>query len=52
MFVLIIVVVLLAALGILGAVVKGLLWLTVLAAIAIVVALGYGWSKLKSATAG
>ena len=46
---LIIVLVVLAALGILGAVVKGLLWLTLIAAIAFVVAAIYGWSKIKAA---
>lgn len=46
---LIIILLLLAALGILGAVVKGLLWLTLIAAIAFVAASIWGWTKLKSA---
>ncbi len=52
MLTLIVVLIVLAALGILGAVIKGLLWLTLLASIAFVIALAYGWSKLKSASAG
>lgn len=52
MLTLILVLVLLAALGILGAVVEGLLWLTLIAAVAIAVALIYGWSKLKGAVEG
>ncbi|MEZ5226279.1 MAG: hypothetical protein R2710_06285 [Acidimicrobiales bacterium] len=44
----VIVLVLLAALGILGAVVKGLLWLTFIASLVFVVALAYGWSKFRT----
>lgn len=46
---LIIILLLLAALGILGAVIEGLLWLTLIAAIVFVVAAIFGWTKLKSA---
>lgn len=49
MVVFIIVVILLAAVGILGAVVEGLLWLTAIAILAVVAAAAYGWSRLKAA---
>lgn len=42
---LLIVVLVLFALGILGAVVKGLLWLTVVAAIAVVVTIAFGFLR-------
>ena len=45
---LIIVLIVLAALGILGAIVKGLLWLTLIAAVAFAIAAVVGWSKLKA----
>jgi len=48
MVVLLIVVIVLFALGILGAVVKGLLWLTLIAALLIVAAIAYGWFRLRS----
>jgi hypothetical protein len=48
MVVLLIVVIILFALGILGAVVKGLLWLTLIAALLIVAAAAYGWFRLRS----
>ncbi len=48
----IIVVILLAALGILGAVVKGLLWLTFIAALLIVGAVGFGYFKFRSTKSG
>ncbi len=51
MITLLIVLIVLAALGILGAVVKGLLWLTLVAAVLFVIAGAVGWSKLRSATA-
>lgn len=40
-----IIVIVLFALGILGAVVKGLLWLTFVAVVLVVVAIGYGWFR-------
>ncbi len=49
MVVLLIVLVILAALGILGAVDKGLLWLTAIAAVLFVVGLVFGWTKFRSA---
>ncbi len=48
MVVLLIVVIILFALGILGAVVKGLLWLTLIAALLIIAAIVYGWFRLGS----
>lgn len=44
---LLIVVIILFALGILGTVVKGLLWLTVVAAIAIIATIAFGWVRLR-----
>lgn len=43
----IIIVLILLAVGALGAVVKGLLWLTLIAALLIVGAMVYGWFKVK-----
>lgn len=48
MVTLLIVLVVLAALGILGAVVEGLLWLTLIAGVLLVVGLVYAWSRLKA----
>lgn len=45
---LLIVVIILFALGILGAVVKGLLWLTLIAVLLILASIAYGWFKLRS----
>lgn len=42
-----IVVVLLLALGVLGAVLEGLLWLTAIAVVLVLVAVAYGWWRLK-----
>ncbi|HET8930142.1 MAG TPA: hypothetical protein VFN21_05735 [Acidimicrobiales bacterium] len=42
-----VVVIILTALGILGAVVKGLLWLTFIAALLIIAAIAYGWFRLR-----
>jgi len=50
MVTLLIILIILAALGILGAVVEGLLWLTLIAAVLLVVGLVYGWSKLKASS--
>lgn len=44
----VIVLVLLLLLGILGAVIKGLLWLTLIAVVLIVAASAYGWFKFKT----
>ena len=44
------IILLLAALGILGAVIEGLLWLTLIAGVLLVVGLVYGWSKLKASS--
>lgn len=44
---LLIIVIVLFALGILGTVVKGLLWLTLVAAVLIVAAVAYGWFLLR-----
>ena len=44
---LLIVVIILFALGILGAVVKGLLWLTFIAVVLVIAAAAYGWFKLR-----
>ena len=44
---LIIIVLLLLALGLLGAVAKGLLWLTAIVALLLVASLAYGWWKLR-----
>lgn len=44
---LLIIVIILFALGILGTVVKGLLWLTFIAAILIVATLAFGWLRLR-----
>ncbi len=43
-----IVLIILAALGILGAVIKGFLWLTAIAFVLFIGALVYGWTQLKS----
>lgn len=48
MIALIVVLVLLAALGILGALVKGLLWLTFIAVALFVGAAVFGWVKMKA----
>lgn len=48
MLTLLIVLIILAALGILGAVIEGLLWLTLIAGVLLGVSLAYGWFKLKS----
>lgn len=48
MTVLILVIVLLLLLGVLGAVIKGLLWLTLIAAIVIAALAAYGWWKLRN----
>lgn len=45
---LLVIVVILIVLGILGAVIKGLLWLTLVALILIGVTAGYGWVKHKT----
>ncbi|HET8930899.1 MAG TPA: hypothetical protein VFN21_09605 [Acidimicrobiales bacterium] len=47
MALLLIIVIVLFALGILGAVVKGLLWLTFIAVVLIVAAIAYGWFRFK-----
>lgn len=53
MIALILVLVVLLALGVLGAVVKGLLWITFIAVLLIVAAAAYGWFKLRgSSSAG
>ena len=44
----VIVLILLLLLGILGAVIKGLLWLTLIAVVLFVAAGVFGWSKFKS----
>lgn len=44
---LIIILLVLAALGVLGLVVKGLLWLTLFAAIAFLIGAVWGWWKFK-----
>ena len=46
----VIILVLLLLLGILGAVIKGLLWLTLIAVVLFVVASVYGWFKFKTHT--
>lgn len=48
MIALLIIVIILFALGILGTVIKGLLWLTLIAAVLIVASVAYGWFKLRS----
>lgn len=48
MAVFIIILVLLAVLGILGAIIEGLLWLTLAAVVLFVVGAVVGWFKLKS----
>lgn len=47
MVALLVIVIVLFALGILGAVVKGLLWLTLLAAVLVVATVAYGWVRHK-----
>lgn len=44
---LLIVLVVLLALGVLGTVVKGLLWLTAVAAVLLLLGMAYGWWKFK-----
>ena len=44
----VIILVLLLLLGILGAVIKGLLWLTLIAVVLIVAASAYGWFEFKT----
>ncbi len=48
MLTLVIVIILLAALGVLGTVIEGLFWLTVIAVVLILAGLAYGWTKYKS----
>jgi hypothetical protein len=48
MTLLIVVIVILLLLGVLGAVIEGLLWLTLFAVVFIVAAAVYGWFKLRS----
>lgn len=48
MFTLLVILVLLAALGILGAVIKGLLWLTAIAALVFVAVAVYGYFKFRA----
>jgi len=50
MIALIVIIVLLALLGILGVVVKGLLWLTLIAVVLGLVAGAYVWFKLRGST--
>lgn len=50
MVALLIVVIILFALGILGAVVKGLLWLTLIAAVLVVATIAYGWVRYQSSS--
>jgi hypothetical protein len=50
MIALIIIILLLALLGILGVVVKGLLWLTLIAVVLLLAAGAYGWFKLRGST--
>ena len=47
---LVILLLILFAFGVLGAVVEGLLWLTLIAALLIVGGIAYGWWKFKGAT--
>jgi hypothetical protein len=48
MVALLVIIIILIAVGILGAVIKGLLWLTLIAIILIGVTMGYGWVKRKT----
>lgn len=50
MVTLLIVLIALAVLGILGAVIEGLLWLTLIAAVMLVAGVAFGWSKVKRST--
>lgn len=45
----IIIVLLLLALGVLGAVIEGILWLTAIALLLVAATVAYGWWKFKSA---
>jgi len=44
---LILIIILLLVLGVLGAVIKGLLWLTLIAALFVVALVAYGWWKFR-----
>ncbi len=50
MTVFIVLVVVLLLLGVLGAVIKGLLWLTLIALLLVAALIGYGWWKFRGAT--
>lgn len=52
MLIVVIALVLFAALGILGAVVKGLLWLSLIAVVLIGVTVAYGWRKFGGSRTG
>lgn len=49
MTLLLVIVLVLLALGILGAVIKGLLWLTLVAVVLIAGTIAYGWWRLRRA---
>lgn len=46
----IVIVIILLALGVLGVVVKGLLWLAIIAAVLVLIAAIYGWLKFRGST--
>lgn len=50
MTIFLLIVIVLLLLGILGAVIKGLLWLALIGAIVILAAAAYGWFRLRAAT--
>ena len=43
----IVIIIVLLLLGVLGAVIKGLLWLTLIAAVVIAAVIAYGWWKFR-----